>query len=78
MRAGQALAESYIQGRVNLTKSQIAEFNLSVSVLSGYVLDAIVTWGNEFNDRVLAIKNEGVILKIVLCSILFIIHIVLF
>ena len=46
MRAGQMLADSCIMGTANLTKSKINEFSLSVAVLSGYVLDAIVTWGN--------------------------------
>lgn len=46
MKTGQILAESYIQGRTNLTKAKLDEFSLSVAVLSGYVLDAIVVWGN--------------------------------
>ena len=46
MKTGQILAESYLQGRTNLTKAKLDEFSLSVAVLSGYILDAIVVWGN--------------------------------
>ena len=46
MRTGFKTAEAYIEGRTNLTKEEISEFSLSVAVLSAYVLDAIVLWGN--------------------------------
>lgn len=45
MRVGHNMAESYINGRSNLTVDKLDEFSLSVSVLSGYILDAITTWG---------------------------------
>jgi hypothetical protein len=52
MRAGSAIADDYMNGRTNLTKAQISEFSLSVTVISSFILDAIVTWSSEFIQRV--------------------------
>ena len=41
-----------IKGDRLMSKSELDEFSKSVAVLSAYILDAIVTWGSEFNTRI--------------------------
>ena len=43
---------NYIKGDQLMSKSELDEFSKSVAVLSAYILDAIVTWGSEFNTRI--------------------------
>jgi hypothetical protein len=45
MREGSKEADNYMHGVIELNSTQLAEFSQSVSVLSAYILDAIITWG---------------------------------
>ena len=45
MRAGQAYAQSLIVDDISTTAAQIEEFGISIQIQSGFVLDAINTWG---------------------------------
>ena len=47
-------------------------------MLSGYVLDAIEVWGNEFNSRVAKMKNEGSMQVILACVGIMLVHLIVF
>jgi hypothetical protein len=49
-----------------------------VSVLSGYVLDAIVIWGSEFNQRVQVMKDRGLLVGVGACVGVLLLHLFLF
>lgn len=78
MRAGHELADSYINGRSKITTAQLDEFSLSVAVLSGYILDAITTWGTEFNDQVMRFLSTVIVYTIVNMCLVTILHVLLF
>lgn len=77
MRAGSALADDYIRGRRELSVEEINNFSISVSVLSAFVLNAIVTWGNEFIERAYALQSRTIFLAAVLAVGTLLLHVLL-
>jgi len=78
MRAGYTLSSQYIFGSSNLTASQLNDFSTSVSVLSGYILDAITTWGTEFNTRVNGYVSFVYMVSVINICLVIILHVILF
>jgi hypothetical protein len=78
MREGSTKASSYMNGEIDLNASQLAEFSSSVSILSAYILDAISTWGAEYNQNLSDLISQQQILTLINFIVLFCILIVIF
>lgn len=61
-----------------MSEKELEEFSRSVTLLSAYILDAIVTWGNEFNTRITLLVAEFFHSNILEVVLIFAIHIFIF
>jgi hypothetical protein len=74
LRACEPQVINYLNGKINLTSSQVDELTTTLTLVAYYITDAIMAWSSELSTMIVVFKSHNNLLCIIICIVLLIFH----